>query len=90
MIYDRLRVLISFKLEELAPERRAVKRALDSLSIDAWVVEEDAAARPTSEPLTWTSSKRRTCTLLSSGEDMVTIRSTNSSMRAKQKGLLGL
>jgi tetratricopeptide (TPR) repeat protein len=35
-------------MEELAPERAAVKAALAELLIDAWVFETDAGARPTS------------------------------------------
>jgi len=48
MIYDRLRVFVSSKMEELSEERLAIKSALDALSIEAWVFEEDAGARPSS------------------------------------------
>ena len=45
MIFDRLRVFVSSSMQELGPERRAVKAALDALKIDAWVFEEDAGDR---------------------------------------------
>src|SRR5215831_12894519 len=48
MIFQRLRVFVSSKMQELAPERQAVKEALDALKVDAWVFEEDAGARPVS------------------------------------------
>jgi len=35
-------------MAELAPERRALKAALDALKVDAWVFEQDAGARPES------------------------------------------
>ncbi|MBL4574067.1 MAG: hypothetical protein JKY86_13495 [Gammaproteobacteria bacterium] len=35
-------------MEELAPERQAIKAALDTLKVDGWVFEEDAGARATS------------------------------------------
>jgi hypothetical protein len=44
-IYPRLRVFVSSKMEELAPERKAIKVALDTLQVDGWVFEEDAGAR---------------------------------------------
>ncbi len=46
MLYDRLRVFVSSKMEELAAERVAVKEILDGLNVDAWVFEQDAGARP--------------------------------------------
>ena len=46
MIYERLRVFVSSRMQELAPERAAIKGALDELNIDGWVFEEDAGARP--------------------------------------------
>ena len=46
MIFQRLRVIVSSKMQELAPERKALKAALDDLKVDAWVFEEDAGARP--------------------------------------------
>src|SRR5262249_19732711 len=48
MIFQRLRVFISSKMQELAPERQAVKAALDAMKVDAWVFEQDAGARPVS------------------------------------------
>jgi len=48
MIFQRLRVFVSSKMAELAPERRALKAALDALKVDAWVFEQDAGARPES------------------------------------------
>ena len=45
MIYERLRVFVSSRMLELAPERAAIKAALDELNIDAWLFEEDAGAR---------------------------------------------
>jgi len=42
----RLQVFISSKMEELAPERAAIKSALAELNVDAWVFETDAGARP--------------------------------------------
>jgi hypothetical protein len=35
-------------MQELAPERQALKKALDDLKVDAWVFEQDAGARPES------------------------------------------
>ena len=46
MIYERLRVFVSSRMQELAPERAAIKAALNELNIDGWVFEEDAGARP--------------------------------------------
>src|SRR5262249_1796413 len=48
MIFQRLRVFVSSKMQELAPERQALKTALDALKVDAWVFEQDAGARPVS------------------------------------------
>src|SRR5262245_25817344 len=48
MIFQRLRVFVSSKMQELAPERQALKAALDALKVDAWVFEQDAGARPES------------------------------------------
>jgi DNA polymerase III delta prime subunit len=48
MIFQRLRVFVSSKMQELAPERQALKAALDALKVDAWVFEQDAGARPVS------------------------------------------
>lgn len=48
MIFQRLRVFVSSKMQELAPERQALKTALDALKVDAWVFEQDAGARPES------------------------------------------
>jgi eukaryotic-like serine/threonine-protein kinase len=48
MIFPRLRVFVSSKMQELAPERQAIKAALDELKVDAWVFEQDAGARPES------------------------------------------
>src|SRR5262245_11403246 len=45
---DRLRVFVSSKMQELAPERGAIRAALDELHVDAWVFEQDAGARPES------------------------------------------
>jgi len=45
MIYERLRVFVSSRMLELAPERAAIKAALDELNIDGWLFEEDAGAR---------------------------------------------
>ena len=39
MIFQRLRVLVSSKMRKLAPERQALKVALDALRVDAWVFE---------------------------------------------------
>src|SRR4029077_20204479 len=47
-IFDRLRVFVSSKMQELAPERQALKAALDALKVNAWVFEQDAGARPVS------------------------------------------
>ena len=46
MSYHRLRAFVSSRMQELAPERRTIKAALDELKIDAWVFESDAGARP--------------------------------------------
>jgi hypothetical protein len=48
MIFQRLRVFVSSKMRELAPERQALKVALDALRVDAWVLDEDSGARPIS------------------------------------------
>src|SRR5262247_3432496 len=48
MIFQRLRVFVSSKMQELATERQAVRAALDALKVDAWVFEQDAGARPVS------------------------------------------
>jgi len=45
MIYERLRVFVSSRMQELAPERAVIKAALNELNIDAWVFEDDAGAR---------------------------------------------
>ena len=46
MIFERIRAFVSSSMEELEPERLAVKQALDELKIDAWLFERDAGARP--------------------------------------------
>ena len=46
MIYERLRVFVSSRMQELEPERTAIKAALNELHIDGWVFEKDAGARP--------------------------------------------
>ena len=46
MIYERLRVFVSSRMQELAPERAAIRSALSELRMDGWVFEEDAGARP--------------------------------------------
>jgi hypothetical protein len=46
MIHERLRVFVSLRMHELAPERAAIRSALSELHIDGWVFEEDAGARP--------------------------------------------
>jgi hypothetical protein len=43
---SQLRVFVSSKMQELAPERLAIKSALEELKVDGWVFEEDAGARP--------------------------------------------
>src|SRR5262245_9521944 len=48
MIFQRLRVFVSSKMQELAPERQVLKAALDVLKVEAWVFEDDAGARPLS------------------------------------------
>ena len=48
MIFPRLRVFVSSKMQELAPERQAIKAALEDLKVEAWVFEQDAGARPES------------------------------------------
>src|SRR5215831_16392570 len=45
-IYERLQVFVSSKMEELGPERQAIKTALNNLKVDGSVFEEDAGARP--------------------------------------------
>jgi tetratricopeptide (TPR) repeat protein len=53
-MYDRrLRVFVSSRMQELAPERRAIKAALDHLKVDAWIFEDDAGARPQSIQATY-------------------------------------
>ena len=36
-IFDRLRVFVSSRMDELREERAAVGEALDALKVDAWV-----------------------------------------------------
>jgi hypothetical protein len=48
MIFQRLRVFVSSRIQELAPERQAIRLALEELKVDAWVFEQDAGARPVS------------------------------------------
>ena len=36
-IFDRLRVFVSSRMEELREERKAVRAALDALKVEAWV-----------------------------------------------------
>ncbi len=43
---QRLRVFVSSRMQELAPEREAIKAALKDLQVEAWVFERDAGARP--------------------------------------------
>ncbi len=43
-IFDRLRVFVSSRMEELRPERDRVRAALDELKVDAWIFERDAGA----------------------------------------------
>src|SRR5690349_3165576 len=45
MTSSHLTVFVSSKMEELAPERAAIKAALEELEIDGWVFEKDAGAR---------------------------------------------
>jgi len=45
MIFQHLRVFVSSKMQELAPERQALKVALDALRVDAWVFDKDSGAR---------------------------------------------
>lgn len=44
-IYQRLRIFVSSKMQELAPEREIIKETLRELNIDAWLFEEDAGAQ---------------------------------------------
>src|SRR5215213_10293679 len=48
MYSQRLRIFVSSKMQELAPERSIMKTALEDLKVDAWIFEEDAGARPES------------------------------------------
>ena len=48
MIFPRLRVFVSSKMQELAPERQAIKAALDDLKVGRWLFEQVAGARPES------------------------------------------
>ena len=43
-LFDRLRVFVSSRMEELRPERDRVRAALDELKVDALVFEKDAGA----------------------------------------------
>jgi eukaryotic-like serine/threonine-protein kinase len=45
MASSQLTVFVSSRMEELAPERLAIKAALEELEIDGWVFEKDAGAR---------------------------------------------
>src|SRR6516164_4737628 len=44
-IFERLRIFISSRMLELAPERIAVRATLDQLNLDGWIFEMDAGAR---------------------------------------------
>ena len=55
MIFDRLQIFISSSMEELEPERAAVKLALTELELDAWVFEQDAGARTESPQATFSA-----------------------------------
>jgi len=48
MSHHHLRVFVSSRMQELAPERQAVEVALEALGVDAWLFETDAGARPES------------------------------------------
>ena len=43
-IFDRLRVFVSSRMEELRPERDRVRAALDELKVEAWIFERGAGA----------------------------------------------
>jgi DNA polymerase III delta prime subunit len=45
-IFERLRIFVSSRMQELAPERVAIRAALDQLNLDGWIFEMDAGARP--------------------------------------------
>jgi eukaryotic-like serine/threonine-protein kinase len=46
VIYERLRIFVSSRMQELAPERAAIRVALTQLNMDGWIFEMDAGARP--------------------------------------------
>ena len=46
MLCERLRIFISSSMQELAPERIAIKTALSQLNLEGWIFEMDAGARP--------------------------------------------
>src|ERR1044072_3270583 len=46
MTCSQLRVFVSSKMHELAPERLAIKPALEELKVDGWIFEKDADAWP--------------------------------------------
>ena len=50
---DALRVFLSSRMEELAPERAAVRAALEAEGVLAWAFETDAGARPSSARQTY-------------------------------------
>ncbi len=50
---DALRVFLSSRMEELAPERAAVRAALENEGVLAWAFEADAGARPGSTRQTY-------------------------------------
>ena len=43
-LFDRLRVFVSSRMEEMRPERERVRAALDAQAVDAWIFERDAGA----------------------------------------------
>lgn len=47
-VYPRLRVFVSSRMDELAPERQAIRATLDDLLVHAWVYENDQGASPKS------------------------------------------
>ena len=46
MLCERLRIFISSSMQELAPERIAIKTALSQLNLEGWIFEMDAGACP--------------------------------------------
>lgn len=58
MTYRQVQAFVSSRMKELRDERRAVKRALEGMSVLAWVYEDDAEAQEGSPHDTYSEALR--------------------------------